>query len=172
MSTHELACYSTNSDVKMEKDLFGVSAPSHSLPKFSLDKKAYHRAYRKLNGDKIRAYQNKWNRLAGNYQKKLAYRKANPRLRKKWQLKNKYKISLKQWDELFESQDRKCAICRTDKFIGKGPLTDHNHATGSVRGILCQHCNTLIGNAKESVEILREAIHYLTTHSGCDIKSP
>ncbi len=158
----------------MEKDLFEVSAPSRTLPKFSLDKKAYHRAYRKLNVDKIRAYQNKWNRLEGNYQKKLAYRKANPRLRKKWALNHKYKISLKRWDEIFESQDRKCAICRTPKFSCKGPVTDHCHTTGQVRGILCNYCNTVLGSAKDSTEILEAAAQYLRKYSvdtdgnGCD----
>jgi hypothetical protein len=41
---------------------------------------------------------------------------------------------------------------------------DHNHATGEFRGWLCHGCNTLIGSAKDSIEVLECAIRYLRTH--------
>jgi len=42
---------------------------------------------------------------------------------------------------------------------------DHNHQTGEVRGLLCQKCNTGIGNMKDSIKILSQAILYLKKHN-------
>ncbi|MFJ2767977.1 endonuclease VII domain-containing protein [Streptomyces sp. NPDC087300] len=38
---------------------------------------------------------------------------------------------------------------------------DHCHDTGVVRGALCQSCNFLLGNARDSVDVLLSAIKYL-----------
>lgn len=38
---------------------------------------------------------------------------------------------------------------------------DHCHDTGVVRGALCQSCNFLLGNARDSVDVLFSAIKYL-----------
>lgn len=59
-------------------------------------------------------------------------------------------------------QDGKCAIC------GRIPhsvlVVDHDHATGSVRKLLCSACNSGIGLLGESVERLHAAARYLTAH--------
>ncbi|MFF7882932.1 endonuclease domain-containing protein [Streptomyces sp. NPDC020794] len=39
---------------------------------------------------------------------------------------------------------------------------DHCHGTGVVRGALCQACNFMLGNARDSVETLLAAVKYLT----------
>jgi hypothetical protein len=39
--------------------------------------------------------------------------------------------------------DERCAICSQD-VRGQG-VTDHDHGTGMVRGVLCRSCNTLEG---------------------------
>lgn len=64
---------------------------------------------------------------------------------------------------MLESQGSCCVICR-DPF-GQ-PYVDHNHATGAVRALLCQKCNTLLGMARESPIILSAAIGYLEAHRG------
>jgi hypothetical protein len=40
-------------------------------------------------------------------------------------------------------------------------FVDHDHATGALRGILCNLCNSGIGALGDSVEGLREALRYL-----------
>jgi hypothetical protein len=66
-----------------------------------------------------------------------------------------------EWQILFESQNRCCAICRKDK-PGKSTWhTDHDHTTNKVRGILCRDCNLLLGFAKDNTTTLKQAITYL-----------
>jgi len=62
-----------------------------------------------------------------------------------------------------ESQESRCAICKTDK-----PSTpygifyvDHDHKTGAIRGLLCHKCNTGIGLLNDEISILESAILYL-----------
>lgn len=69
-------------------------------------------------------------------------------------------VTLDQWKVLFIAQDKSCAICGIS---GEEVVwhTDHDHATGKFRGILCRACNHLIGNAKDDARILEAAIQYL-----------
>lgn len=78
-------------------------------------------------------------------------------------LKRKYGLTIEQWEELFDSQDRKCAICFSgeNNFSAANFHVDHNHETGAIRGILCGSCNVSLGHFKDDVKILRSAIDYL-----------
>lgn len=38
---------------------------------------------------------------------------------------------------------------------------DHDHNNGKIRGILCKHCNHVLGHARDSEQILQTAIEYL-----------
>lgn len=73
-----------------------------------------------------------------------------------------YGLSLAAWSAMLRGQGQACAICRVE-----GPdfpthwHTDHDHATGSVRGILCQSCNHMLGQAKDNPETLQRAASYL-----------
>lgn len=78
-------------------------------------------------------------------------------------LRFKYGITRVERDAMLESQGGVCAICLTPPVV---PHVDHNHSTGAVRSILCIHCNTLLGHAKEDPARLRAAIAYLETHNG------
>lgn len=55
----------------------------------------------------------------------------------------KYGITTAQWEEIFDFQDRKCAVCGTANAAQWA--TDHCHLTGQIRGILCGKCNALLG---------------------------
>lgn len=43
-----------------------------------------------------------------------------------------------------------------------GLLVDHNHTTNIVRGLLCNNCNTALGKFKDNMEILTNAISYIS----------
>ena len=59
------------------------------------------------------------------------------------------------------TQHEACAICGTVAWGHKGPQVDHCHATGKVRGILCQSCNNGLGRFKDDPSRLRAAVEYL-----------
>lgn len=86
--------------------------------------------------------------------------------RREREYQRRYDISLEQYNQMLEAQGGVCAICggveSTRNKWGIRPLSvDHCHATGTVRKLLCNNCNQVIGKAKESVEILEKAIQYL-----------
>lgn len=58
-------------------------------------------------------------------------------------------------------KQKKCAICRQDFQKDRVGQIDHDHKTGQVRGLLCLHCNLLLGHAKDQPNILRAALTYL-----------
>lgn len=70
----------------------------------------------------------------------------------------RYGITHEQYKRLEQEQQGRCAICRT----GNEPLViDHDHETGTVRGLLCQRCNLLVGHANDDVEVLENAKRYI-----------
>ncbi len=78
--------------------------------------------------------------------------------------KKRYSITIKDYEELLEQQDRKCAICGSTKTGDKSKIffsIDHNHKTGKVRGLLCVHCNHGLGGFKDNPEFLASAIAYI-----------
>jgi hypothetical protein len=76
--------------------------------------------------------------------------------------KAKYGIPLEQKAEMLRDQGGRCAICAVDTPpTATGWHLDHCHKSNTVRGILCQPCNNMLGNAKDNPEILERAIAYL-----------
>jgi hypothetical protein len=64
--------------------------------------------------------------------------------------------------EFYELQGGRCAICKDHQSDMRRKMhLDHDHDDGSLRGLLCIHCNTLIGSAFDSIDILKNAIDYL-----------
>jgi hypothetical protein len=85
-------------------------------------------------------------------------------------LKKKYGISLDEASSLYKTQGGVCAICglRLTFFKVENEPTaclDHCHATGKVRGFLCNGCNTGLGGFRDTPEFLDRAIRYLTAKS-------
>ena len=88
--------------------------------------------------------------------------KEKARLRsRRYSLKTLYGMSEADWDKLFALQDKSCGICKEAKPRGGRWRVDHDHKTGSVRGILCVPCNTLLGCANDSEDALKSAAWYL-----------
>ena len=104
-----------------------------------------------------------------NREKRLAARKAradqDPDWRPNRDLLRFYGITLDDKRKMLALQQNKCAIC-TDRFeqISQARV-DHDHKTGKIRGLLCNSCNVLLGNAKDDLQILASASSYLASRS-------
>ena len=88
------------------------------------------------------------------------------RQRRAYLAKN-FGISLEDYNLILDFQERRCAICGTDKLedTGRGAkkcfAVDHDHVTDAVRGLLCGHCNRALGLFKDNIDSLKKAIEYL-----------
>lgn len=84
---------------------------------------------------------------------------------KKFVLKKKYGLTLEQYQQMFENQNGKCAICQEEE---KGRLlpVDHDHSNGKVRGLLCGNCNRGLGLFKDNKDLLQKAANYLAVNGG------
>lgn len=82
-------------------------------------------------------------------------------------LEKNYQLSPARLAGLLRDQNYQCAIC-SKSFHGVSKRErhiDHDHHHGTkVRGILCHHCNALIGFARDDVGILQAAVTYLQKH--------
>jgi hypothetical protein len=78
-----------------------------------------------------------------------------------------YGLTSEQFDAMLAAQNYACAVCLSnDPSRNNGNWSiDHDHATGAVRGIVCHHCNILLGGARDNVQTLRNAVAYLERHS-------
>ena len=78
-----------------------------------------------------------------------------------------YNITLKQYNEMYETQNGRCAICGS-KDPGNDKLkyftVDHDHKTEKNRDLLCAKCNTGIGLLQDSPMIVFKAAKYLVKH--------
>lgn len=85
--------------------------------------------------------------------------------KRRWYLlKSKYGITKKQYEELLEKQNYKCAICKSDDANhnrGSNMLVDHCHKSMKIRGLLCHNCNSTLGLLKDNVDVLQNMINYL-----------
>ncbi len=77
-----------------------------------------------------------------------------------------YGISLKEYNAILKDQGYQCDICGVfQNEIVKHMSVDHNHDTSEVRGLLCSNCNSLLGFAKDDINILQNAIEYISKHN-------
>jgi hypothetical protein len=90
----------------------------------------------------------------------------DPIKKREYDLKTKYDITLDQYDDMYEEQQGRCAICGTDQPGGRGNhfAVDHDHLTGQVRSLLCEGCNTGLGKFKDNPDLLRSAQLYLLSY--------
>lgn len=103
-------------------------------------------------------------RKARILEKEKHYRRVNPQSKRQIQYKRRYGITIEQFDEMRQSQNNCCAICREEFKPVRQKLAihvDHCHDSLKVRGLLCARCNVGIGLLGDSVARLRDAIAYL-----------
>ena len=94
------------------------------------------------------------------------YRDKNPDARRKSHLKQKFSLTLEDWYSMWNAQEGLCAICSnpmTRKHRGgRCACVDHCHASGRVRGLLCNKCNRGLGQFDDNPAVLKAAILYLS----------
>ena len=76
-------------------------------------------------------------------------------------VKKKFGLSTAEYAALLEKQGGVCAICKKTDSEGKRLAVDHCHSTGTIRGLLCGHCNTGLGKFFDNTQYLTDAINYL-----------
>jgi hypothetical protein len=114
----------------------------------------------------------RWRRYASTAKGKAAKARANKRYVDKNRVKvktrmslfyrrKKYGITAEQLESVLVQQGRSCAICRKPFETGFF-YVDHDHVTGKVRGALCRKCNMGLGKMCDSVDLLLEAVAYLS----------
>lgn len=83
-------------------------------------------------------------------------------LRTKNEMYKKYGLTVTKYAMMTELQQGKCYICK--KVWDKDLYVDHDHRTGKTRKLLCNTCNSCLGNADDSIERLVKMVEYLQEH--------
>lgn len=86
---------------------------------------------------------------------------ANKLKRQAYDIKNLYGITLEQAGAIFLSQGGACAACGSRDMGRNGPVIDHDHNTGAVRGMLCVRCNLAIGLLGDDAGKAAAIVEYL-----------
>lgn len=124
-------------------------------------------------------YKTEEERRKARYKRSLAWKQtkkgkaAVARANRKSRLKDRFGITLKQYDILFESQNGRCAIClKEETRIVCGKVAklsvDHDHETGRVRALLCHKCNAGLGLFNDSLGLVLAAVDYLEHHASLE----
>lgn len=96
---------------------------------------------------------------------KALQRAVDPEVRRSRHQRRKYGLLIGQYDAMVREQGGVCAICGNPPAAEQGKASrlyvDHCHASGAVRGLLCQPCNTALGLFRDDTETLGRAIEYL-----------
>ena len=133
-------------------------------------KQSYYQAHREVVIARTKAH------AAANPEKHAAYAKAwrqrNPDKVFAKRLRERFNLTVEQFEAMRREQDNKCPIC--NRTFTDTPHVDHDHACCNkatscgkcVRGLLCRSCNTALGKLQDSVERLRAAIVYLERFYG------
>jgi len=113
------------------------------------DERRYRENYRAANKVTIDAWQR-------NYYKSQPWRTAG------YRLKAKYGLSLSDKQVMLDAQGGRCKLCPREISLLKAAV-DHSHATGVVRGLLCQGCNGFVVGLVEKLgpEGLKRVAAYL-----------
>lgn len=71
-----------------------------------------------------------------------------------------YNISIEEYDSMFESQNKCCAICKRPP-KNMRLAVDHNHKTGQIRGLICWICNRTLGMFHDDLDRFTVLMKYI-----------
>lgn len=109
-------------------------------------------AWKSRNPEKVRSYARKY--INSNKGKQTSV--------KNW-LSTKYGLTEEQYQEMFDRQNGRCAICGRVENESKRLHVDHVHGSNELRGLLCGKCNRGIGMFNDDPELFDRAREYLTS---------
>ena len=149
----------------------------HSLEQLRLDRRKTTRRYYLKHREQCLARTTAWakNNVAKIRLISKRWRTNNPEqvkvLARKGKLKCEYGLSLNDYDEMLNAQSGQCAICKAYPTVSiKGHIpqlcVDHEHISGSVRGLLCPNCNKALGLMRDSVTNAAAMASYLIRYNG------
>ena len=110
------------------------------------ERRASDKKYREVHREKNREYQREY------YQ---AHKEKGLKSQRNSDLRRKYGITVLDYDLLYSEQEGRCAICGGEKKLS----VDHNHDTGTVRGLLCVGCNSHLSFVERGLHVA--ALDYL-----------
>lgn len=131
--------------------------------------KKYSRRYLKTHREQIRKNKRLYRRRHPQ-RARAQVRRAYNKNKKKYMRRTYYQLMLerygltkKQIKSLLEQQGNVCAICKKRQKCGKRTrlYLDHCHTTNKFRGFLCFSCNSMLGFAKDSIDIMEKGILYM-----------
>ena len=120
---------------------------------------AISRAYREANKERL-ATARKKKYLENRAELRKKAKETRPKYAekmKKYHRTYRYGITDEQYQTMLIEQHGRCACCwEQDKLV-----VDHDHKTGTVRGLLCSPCNKGMGFFRDDIRNLKTAIMYL-----------
>lgn len=115
--------------------------------------RAYQRAWRAKNRDRLRVFEKE---RAERRKTDSAYKNK----RRDAVLKNKYGITLNEYEQMCADQNNRCKLCKQYPSNDRILHVDHCHETGRVRGALCAQCNWYMGKIDRDPDIINRIIEY------------
>ena len=131
-------------------DAYKVSVKkSRNKPERLQYQQEYGIVYRKTNDSKLYHKQYRQSTMG-----KLILSKAH--------LKHNFGISIEEYNKMLVSQEHKCLGCkRLEGEFKRKFAVDHDHKTNKIRGLLCIHCNIILGHAKDCEDTLLNLVNHL-----------
>lgn len=124
--------------------------------------KAYAKKYRETHAEKISGWKRKdrENNKDAILERTRKWRATNPEKMVSQRLRQRYRLSKLDYEKLVKAQNGVCAICGNSP-NGHHLFIDHNHETGTMRGLLCRNCNFGLGLFDDNIDSLLKAAQYL-----------
>jgi hypothetical protein len=133
------------------------SSTTTCVPCTKLLAKENNKIYSRKNSDKVNAYNRKVYSNLTEEKKLLRNRKQQLKI---------YGLTLEDYNVMLEKQNGVCAICnKEEKTKNKNLFVDHDHQTGKVRSLLCNNCNSGLGQFNDNLNLLESAVLYLKKYS-------
>jgi hypothetical protein len=123
---------------------FCINHPTRKVRAKGLCGSCYNKEFYKLNPDKYK--------IKCENGRKIWKKIMTPEKNRARQLKNRYGITIEEYNKILFDQNNGCAICGKETAYNNGEKrlhVDHCHTTGRIRGLLCSQCNTTLGHLEK-----------------------